>query len=93
MSSRKFPFLTADLLNISPEESPVLRIFTTDIGAAILLTSIDIPMILAGNEFGNTQYGNNNPVLMRTSPAEAWKFDSSAEKFLIDARSVIICTN
>ena len=29
--------------------------------AAILLTSIGIPMILAGDEFGNTQYGNNNP--------------------------------
>lgn len=29
--------------------------------AAILLTSIGIPMILAGDEFGNSQYGNNNP--------------------------------
>lgn len=29
--------------------------------AAILLTSLGIPMILAGDEFGNTQYGNNNP--------------------------------
>ncbi|MCE5285601.1 MAG: glycogen debranching enzyme [Pelosinus sp.] len=29
--------------------------------AAILLTSIGTPMILAGDEFGNTQYGNNNP--------------------------------
>lgn len=29
--------------------------------AAILLTSIGIPMILAGDEFGNTQFGNNNP--------------------------------
>lgn len=29
--------------------------------AAILLTSVGIPMILAGDEFGNTQYGNNNP--------------------------------
>ena len=29
--------------------------------AAILLTSISIHMILAGDEFGNTQYGNNNP--------------------------------
>jgi len=28
--------------------------------AAILLTSIGIPMLLAGDEFGNTQYGNNN---------------------------------
>ena len=29
--------------------------------AAILLMSLGIPMILAGDEFGNTQYGNNNP--------------------------------
>ena len=29
--------------------------------AAVLLTSLGIPMILAGDEFGNTQYGNNNP--------------------------------
>ncbi len=29
--------------------------------ATILLTSVGIPMILAGDEFGNTQYGNNNP--------------------------------
>jgi glycogen operon protein len=29
--------------------------------AAILLTSWGIPMILAGDEFGNTQFGNNNP--------------------------------
>ena len=28
---------------------------------AILMTSLGIPMILAGDEFGNTQYGNNNP--------------------------------
>ncbi len=25
------------------------------------MTSLGIPMILAGDEFGNTQYGNNNP--------------------------------
>ena len=29
--------------------------------AAVLLTSVGIPMLLAGDEFGNTQYGNNNP--------------------------------
>ena len=29
--------------------------------AAILLTSWGIPMILAGDEFGNSQFGNNNP--------------------------------
>ncbi|MBR3623467.1 MAG: glycogen debranching protein GlgX [Selenomonadaceae bacterium] len=29
--------------------------------AAVLLTSLGVPMILAGDEFGNTQYGNNNP--------------------------------
>ena len=29
--------------------------------AAILLTSLGIPMFLAGDEFGNTQFGNNNP--------------------------------
>ena len=29
--------------------------------AAVLLMSLGIPMILAGDEFGNTQYGNNNP--------------------------------
>ena len=29
--------------------------------AAVLFTSIGLPMILAGDEFGNTQYGNNNP--------------------------------
>ena len=29
--------------------------------AAVLFTSIGIPMFLAGDEFGNTQYGNNNP--------------------------------
>ena len=29
--------------------------------AAILLMSLGIPMILSGDEFGNTQYGNNNP--------------------------------
>ncbi len=28
--------------------------------AAILLVSIGIPMLLAGDEFGNSQYGNNN---------------------------------
>lgn len=27
----------------------------------VLLSSIGIPMILAGDEFGNTQFGNNNP--------------------------------
>lgn len=29
--------------------------------AAVLLLSFGIPMLLAGDEFGNTQYGNNNP--------------------------------
>lgn len=29
--------------------------------AAVLLSSIGIPMFLAGDEFGNTQFGNNNP--------------------------------
>ena len=29
--------------------------------AAVLFTSAGIPMLLAGDEFGNTQYGNNNP--------------------------------
>ncbi|MBR3723051.1 MAG: glycogen debranching protein GlgX [Selenomonadaceae bacterium] len=29
--------------------------------AAVLFTSIGIPMILAGDEFGNSQSGNNNP--------------------------------
>ncbi|MBQ7704164.1 MAG: glycogen debranching enzyme [Selenomonadaceae bacterium] len=29
--------------------------------AAVLLTSWGIPMILAGDEFGNSQFGNNNP--------------------------------
>ena len=29
--------------------------------AAVLLVSLGIPMILAGDEFGNTQFGNNNP--------------------------------
>ena len=29
--------------------------------AAVLLISMGVPMILAGDEFGNTQFGNNNP--------------------------------
>lgn len=29
--------------------------------AAVLMMSLGIPMILSGDEFGNTQYGNNNP--------------------------------
>ena len=28
---------------------------------AVLLASQGTPMILAGDEFGNTQFGNNNP--------------------------------
>ena len=44
-----------------PSDIKYLRHKMIKNAAAILLTSWGIPMILAGDEFGNTQYGNNNP--------------------------------
>ena len=44
-----------------PDEVKYLRHKMIKNAAAILLTSLGIPMILAGDEFGNTQFGNNNP--------------------------------
>ena len=38
-----------------------LRIRMMKNAAAILLLSRGVPMFLAGDEFGNTQFGNNNP--------------------------------
>ena len=44
-----------------PDDVKNLRHKMIKNAAAILLSSIGVPMILAGDEFGNTQYGNNNP--------------------------------
>ena len=43
------------------EDVKTLRMRMMKNAAAVLLCSRGVPMFLAGDEFGNTQFGNNNP--------------------------------
>ncbi len=44
-----------------PDDIKYLRHKMIKNAVAILMMSLGVPMILAGDEFGNTQFGNNNP--------------------------------